>query len=38
MKLAAASAVGEDDLEMEEGEIRITGEQGDSVTFPISPR
>ena len=34
MKLAAAVLqVGEDDLEMEEGEIRITGEQGDSVTF-----
>ena len=34
MKLAAAVLqVGEDDLEMEEGEIRITGEQGDSVSF-----
>ena len=34
MKLAAAVLqVGEDDLEMEDGVIRITGEQGDSVTF-----
>lgn len=34
MKLAAAVLqVGEEDLEMEDGEIRITGEQGDSVSF-----
>ena len=34
MKLAAAVLqVGEDDLEMEDGVIRITGVQGDSVTF-----
>lgn len=34
VKLAAAVLqVGEDDLEMENGVIRITGEQGDSVTF-----
>ena len=34
MKLAAAVLqVGEEDLEMEDGDIRITGEQGDSVSF-----
>jgi len=33
-KLAAAVLqVGEEDLEMEDGDIRITGEQGDSVSF-----
>lgn len=34
MKLAAAVLqVGEEDLEMEDGDIRITGEQGDSISF-----